>query len=96
MGHPVTVTPTESLWSLGITLWEVATLARNQPFNQVADQCFQTMTAFIGADLLKPIELQVHYRQVEEVVEFHSLEFLLLRAFLLLEIFSGNRKVLIY
>ena len=72
-GSELIVNPAESLWSLGITLWEVATLARHQPFSQVADQCFQTMTAFIGMDLLGPIELQVHYLKVNSVVE--TLEF---------------------
>ena len=71
-GTELIVNPAESLWSLGITLWEVATLARHQPFSQVADQCFQTTTAFIGMDLLGPIELQVHYLQVHSVVEFYK------------------------
>ena len=54
------ISPVENLWTLGITLWEVATLARHQPFRQVTDQCFRTLTASIGHELLGPIDLEVH------------------------------------
>ena len=53
------MSPVENLWTLGITLWEVATLARYQPFRQVTDQCFRTLTASIGPELLGPIDLEV-------------------------------------
>ena len=53
------VSPSESLWSLGITIWEVATLSQHLPFRQVTDQAFQTLTSFIGTELLGQIELQV-------------------------------------
>ena len=53
------VSPSESLWSLGITIWEVATLSQHLPFRQVTDRAFQTLTSFIGTELLGQIELQV-------------------------------------
>ena len=53
------VSPSESLWSLGITIWEVATLSQHLPFRQVTDRAFQTLTTFIGTELLGQIELQV-------------------------------------
>ena len=55
----VGVSPSESLWSLGITIWEVATLSQHLPFRQVTDRAFQTLTSFIGTELLGQIELQV-------------------------------------
>ena len=53
------VSPSESLWSLGITIWEVATLSQHLPFRQVTDRAFQTLTSFISTELLGQIELQV-------------------------------------
>ena len=53
------VSPSESLWSLGITIWEVATLSQHLPFRQVTDRAFQTLTSFIGTELLGQIDLQV-------------------------------------
>jgi hypothetical protein len=53
------VSPSESLWSLGITIWEVATLSQHLPFRQVTDRAFQTLTSYIGTELLGQIELQV-------------------------------------
>lgn len=35
-----TASPMENLWSLGITLWEVMTMAQKQPFCELTDEEF--------------------------------------------------------
>ena len=49
----------ESIWSLGITLWEMCYLCQKQPFDQIADHQF-LRASLIHSDLtLLPIPIKV-------------------------------------
>ena len=55
----LSITRQESIWSLGITLWEMCYLCQKQPFDQIADQFF-LQASLIHSDLtLPPINIKV-------------------------------------
>ena len=50
---------TESIWSLGITLWEMCYLCQKQPFDQIADHQFLRASLIHSELTLLPIPIKV-------------------------------------
>ena len=58
-GGSLSITRQESIWSLGITLWEMCYLCQKQPFDQIADQLFLQASLIHSNLTLPPINIKV-------------------------------------